>query len=57
MTMIKQMKELGYTPKLTMFIRASDSAAVDEEPGQGRRFRRAGRRLAQRHEGARASRS
>jgi hypothetical protein len=48
MTMIKQMKELGYTPKLTLFIRD-----LVQEPGKGRRLCHARARLAQRREGAR----
>ena len=42
MTMIKQMKELDYNPKLTLMIRARRLARLDEEPRQGRRLRRAG---------------
>ena len=52
MTMIKQMKELGYTPKLTLFDPRRRPADLVEEPRQGRRLHRARGRLAQRHEGA-----
>ena len=52
MTMVKQMKELGYTPKLTFLIRAPDPPDLVEEPRQGRRLRRARAGLAQRGEGA-----
>ncbi|HSB73804.1 MAG TPA: ABC transporter substrate-binding protein, partial [Candidatus Methylomirabilis sp.] len=34
MTMVKQMKELGYTPKLTLFIRGADSPTWSKNLGK-----------------------